>query len=141
MGSLWLFSVTPKVSVGMERKIDCMLSSCLKGCTKERTSPVKGWVSLKSGELSDLDTSHAIPKRVHPLAFTGSEWVTFADPVQQTGWLIHIKIISPHVATGEMHKVQKVVNSGTRLCSYILETKKKKTTLSLKKHKTNTVTC
>ena len=39
------------------------------------------WVgSLKFGELSHLDTSHAVPKRAHTLAFTGSEWVAFADP-------------------------------------------------------------
>ena len=79
--------------------------------------------SLKFGELSDLDTSHAVPKRAHALAFTGSEWVAFADPVQQTGWLSDIKIISPHVAIGKRRKVRKVVNSGTRLCSYITETK------------------
>ena len=34
-----------------------------------------------------------------------------------------IKIISPHVVTGKVHNVRKVVNSGTRLCSYIPETK------------------
>ena len=33
------------------------------------------------------------------------------------------KIISPHVVTGKEHKVRNVVNSGTRLCSYIPETK------------------
>ena len=44
-------------------------------------------------------------------------------PLQQTGWLIDIKIISPHVVTGKEHKIRKVVNSGTRLCSYIPETK------------------
>ena len=94
--------------------------------------------SLEFGELSDLDTSHAVPKRAHTLAFTGSKWVAFAVPVQQTGWLIDIKIVSPYVATGKGHTVRKVVNSGTRLCSYIPETKK---TLSLKKHKANAVTC
>ena len=84
------------------------------------------WVeSLKFGELSDLDTSHAVLKRAHTLAFTGSKWVAFADPVQQIGWLIDIKIISPHVANGKGYKVRKVVNSGTRLCSYIPRQKKK----------------
>ena len=43
IGSLWLISVTPEVSAGKERKIGYMLSSCLKGCTKERKSPLKGW--------------------------------------------------------------------------------------------------
>ena len=59
----------------------------------KRKEVIHEWVgSLKFGELSDLDTSHAVPKRAHTLAFTGSEWVAFADPVQQTGWLIEIKI-------------------------------------------------
>ena len=74
-------------------------------------------------ELSDIDTSHAVPKRIYMLAFTGSKWVPFADPLQQTGWLTDIKNISPHVVTGKEHKVRKVVNTGTRLCSYIPETK------------------
>ena len=42
MGSLWLISVTPKVSAGKERKIEYMLSTCLNGCKKERKSPLKG---------------------------------------------------------------------------------------------------
>ena len=55
--------------------------------------------------------------------FTGSKWVAFADPLQQTGWLIDLKISSPFVVTGKNHKLRKVVNSGTRLCSFIPETK------------------
>ena len=78
-------------------------------------------VTLSS--VSTVDISHAVPKRAHTQAFTGSKWVAFVDPVQQSGWLIDIKIISPHVATGKRHKVRKGVNSGTRLCSYITETK------------------
>ena len=35
----------------------------------------EGVGSLKFGELGDLDTSHAVPKRAHTLAFTGSEWL------------------------------------------------------------------
>ncbi|MEW8446334.1 MAG: hypothetical protein AB2661_20810 [Candidatus Thiodiazotropha sp.] len=73
--------------------------------------------------MSDVDISHAVPKRLHGLAFTGSKWVAFADPIQQTGWLIDMKISSPFVMTGKKHKLQKVVNSGTRLCSYIPETR------------------
>ena len=57
------------------------------------------------------------------LAFTGSRWVAFADPVQQTGWLIDIWISSPYVATGREHKVWKVTNASTRLCSFVPETK------------------
>ena len=41
--------------------------------------------SLTFGELSDFDTSHAVPKQIHTQAFTGSRWDTFPDPVQQTG--------------------------------------------------------
>ena len=33
------------------------------------------------------------------------------------------RISSPYVATGQHHKVRKVTNSGTRLCSYVPETK------------------
>ena len=39
------------------------------------------------------------------------------------GSLIDIRISSPYVATGQHHKVRKVTNSGTRLCSYVPETK------------------
>ena len=53
--------------------------------------------------------------------FTGDKWVAFADPVQQTDWLIDSKIASLYVVTGKEHKLRKVVNSGTRLCSFIPE--------------------
>ena len=36
--------------------------------------------SQNLGELNDIDTSHAVPKRIHTLAFTGSKCVAFADP-------------------------------------------------------------
>ena len=36
---------------------------------------LEGVGSLTFGELSDLDTSHAVPKKIHTLAFTGSKWV------------------------------------------------------------------
>ena len=49
--------------------------------------------------------------------------MAFADPTQQTGLLIAILISSPYVATGREHKVRKVTNAGTRLCSYVSETK------------------
>ena len=80
-------------------------------------------MAQKLGELSDVDVSYAAPRRLHQLAFTGSRWVAFADPVQETGWMIDIRISSPYVATGQHHKVRKVTNSGTRLCSYVPETK------------------
>ena len=79
-----------------------------------RKAPPSGKWAAKIEELSDIDVSHATPKQVHTLVFTGEKWFPFADPVHQTGWLIDVKIMSPYVI-----KVRKVVNSGTRLCSYV----------------------
>ena len=90
---------------------------------RKQFTPSEGIRSLKFEELSDVDISHAVTRRLHSLAFTGDKWVAFADPVQQTGWLIDLKIVSPYVVTGKEHKLRKVVNSGTRLCSFIPETK------------------
>ncbi|MEW8445397.1 MAG: hypothetical protein AB2661_16020 [Candidatus Thiodiazotropha sp.] len=90
---------------------------------RKKFTPSEGIRSLKFEELSDVDISHAVPRRLHSLAFTGDKWVAFADPVQQTGWLIDLKIASPYVVTGKEHKLRKVVNSGTRLCSLIPETR------------------
>ena len=124
LGWLWLTLVTLKGSIEAERKTSFTLSSCLMGSTKEKNvPPSEGIRSLKFEELSDVDISHAVPRRLHNLAFTGDKWVAFADPVQQTGWLIDLKIASPYVVTGKEHKLQKVVNSGTWLCSFIPETR------------------
>ena len=90
---------------------------------RKKVTAQEGGGAQKLGELSDIDVSYAVPKRLHKLAFTGSKWIAFADPTQQTGWLIDIRISSPYVATGQHHKVRKVTNSGTRLCSYVPETK------------------
>ena len=60
---------------------------------------------------------------LHTLAFTGSKWVAFADPVQETGWLVDVKVSAPYIVTGREHKVRKVTNAGTWLCSYVPETK------------------
>ena len=67
-----------------------------EGVYRRREVTLEGVGSLKFGELSDIVTSHAVPKQIHTLAVTGSKWVAFADPLQQTGWLIDIKIISPY---------------------------------------------
>ena len=124
LGWLWLTLVTLKGSIEAERKTSFTLSSCLMGSTKEKKfTPSEGIRSLKFEELCDVDISHAVPRRLHSLAFTGDKWVAFADPVQQTGWLIDLKIASPYVETGKEHKLRKVVNSGTRLCSFIPETR------------------
>ena len=87
------------------------------GCTKEKKVTQEGIGSLKFEELRDIDVSYAVPKWVHMLAFTESKWVAFADPVQQTGWLIDIKITSLYVMTGTQHKVWKVVKGGCALIS------------------------
>ena len=120
LGWLWPTLVTLKGSIETERKTSFTLSSCQK---KKKFTPSEGIRSLKFEELSDVDISHAVPRRLHSLAFTGDKWVAFADPVQQTGWLIDLKIASLYVVTGKEHKLQKVVNSGTRLCSFIPETR------------------
>ena len=77
----------------------------------------------KLGELSDVDVSSAAPRRLHTLAFTGSKWVAFADPIQQTGWLVDVKVLAPYMVTGQQHKIRKVINASTRLCSYVPGTK------------------
>ena len=94
------------------------------GVYKRKKVTAQEWGGAqKLGELIDVDISYAVPRRLHTLAFTGSKWIAFADPTQQTGWLIDIWISSPYVATGREHKVWKVTNAGTRLCSYVPETK------------------
>ena len=90
---------------------------------RKKFTPSEGIRSLKFEELSDVDIAHAVPRQLHSLAFTRDKWVAFADPVQQTGWVIDLKITSPYVMTGKEHKLRKVVNSGTRLCSSIPETR------------------
>ena len=67
---------------------------------RKKFTPSEGIRSLKFEQLSDVDTSHAVPRRLRGLAFTGSKWVAFADPFQQTGWPIDLKIASPYVVTG-----------------------------------------
>ncbi|MCU7813511.1 MAG: hypothetical protein KZQ77_20090 [Candidatus Thiodiazotropha sp. (ex Notomyrtea botanica)] len=95
-----------------------------EGVYKRKSVTLEGVGSPTFGGLSDIDTSVAVPKQLHTLAYTGRKWVVFADPVQQTGgWLIDIRIASPYVWTGKGHKLRKVVNSGTRLCSFIPKTK------------------
>ena len=90
---------------------------------RKKFTPFEGIRSLKFEDLSDVDVLHAVPWRLHSLAFKGDKWVAFADPVQQTGWFINLKIASPYVVTGKEHTLRKVVNSGIRLCSFIPETR------------------
>ena len=57
---------------------------------RKKVTTKEGGRVQKLGELSDVDVSYAVPKRLHQLAFTGSKWIAFADPTQQMGWLINI---------------------------------------------------
>ena len=84
----------------------------------KKFTPSEGIGSLKFEELSDVDISHAIPRRLHSLAFIGSNGLPLQTPPNKL-----VGISSPFVVTGKEHKLQKVVNSGTGLCSYIPETK------------------
>ena len=52
---------------------------------RQKVTTREGGGAQKLGELSDVDVSYAVPRRLHQLAFTGSKWVAFADPTQQTG--------------------------------------------------------
>ena len=70
------------------------------------TTQEGGWAQ-KPGELSDVDVSYAVPRRLHQLAFTGSRRVAFADPVQETGWMIDIRFSSPYVATGHITRFER----------------------------------
>ena len=49
--------------------------------TKKKVTAQEGGGAQKLGELSDIDVSYAVPRRLHQLAFTGSRWVAFADSV------------------------------------------------------------
>ena len=82
-GWLWLTLETLKDLSEAERRTNCTLSSCRMGSTKEKKVTKEGIGSLKLDELSDVDNSHAVPRRLHTLAFIWSKWVAFADPIQQ----------------------------------------------------------
>ena len=51
---------------------------------RKKFTPSEGIWSLKCEGLRDIDISHAVPRRLHSLAFTGDKLVAFADPVQHT---------------------------------------------------------
>ena len=94
------------------------------GLYKRTKVTQEGHVSPNFEEFSDVDVRYAVPERVHTLVFTWEKWFPFADPVQQKGWLIDIRCSSSYIVTGRKHKVRKIVNSGTWLCSYVPKTKK-----------------
>ena len=58
-------------------------------------------VPLKLEELSDVDISDTVPSELQTIVLIADP--AFADPVQQTGWLICLKISSPYVVTGKEH--------------------------------------
>lgn len=93
------------------------------GVYKRRAVSLDALGTLGLGDLSDVDVSNAIPRRVHDLAFTGSQWVLFVNPIRRIGWYMDIRVASTYILTGKQHKIRKVMNSGTRLCSYVPETK------------------
>ena len=65
----------------------------------ERTFQKKGSLYIACNDRNAFFTSDAVRnyRRLHRLAFTGDKWVAFADPVQQTGWFIDLKIAYPYV--------------------------------------------
>ena len=79
---------------------------------RKKLTPSEGIRLLKFEELNDVDISHAVQRRLHSLPFTGDKWVAFADPVQQTGWLIDLKIVSLYVVTGKERKGRKTSKGG-----------------------------
>ena len=50
---------------------------------RKKVTAQEGGGAQKLGELSDVDVSYAVPKRLHTLAFTGSRWVAFATPFKK----------------------------------------------------------
>ena len=81
---------------------------------RKKVATQEGGGAQKLGELRDVYVSYAASRRLHKLAFTGSRWVAFADPVQETGWLVDVKVSAPYVVTGQQHKIWKVINAGIR---------------------------
>ena len=58
---------------GREGKEDQLYAFQLsEGVYKRKEVILEGVGSQTFSELSDIDTSHAVPKRIHTLAFTGS---------------------------------------------------------------------
>ena len=102
--------------IEMEKKNQLYAFKLTDGVYKRTQVTQEGIGSLKFGELSDVDIWHAVEKRVHTLVSADRKWTPFADPVPE-GWLIDIRISSPYVVTGQRHKIRKILNSGTRLCS------------------------
>ena len=47
---------------------------------RKKVTAKEGGGAQKLGELSDVDVSYAVPRRLHTLAFTGRKWMAFADP-------------------------------------------------------------
>ena len=81
LGWLWLTLVTLKGSIEAERKTSFTLSSCMMGSTKEkRLTPSEGMRSVKFEEMSDVDISHAVPRRLHSLAFPGTNGLPLQTP-------------------------------------------------------------
>ena len=64
-----------------------------------------------------------IPRLAVQTAGIGASFPADAHDIRHGRQKVRFRISSPYVATGQQHKVRKVTNAGTRLCSYVPETK------------------
>ena len=91
-----------------------------RGVQTKKCHRPRGGGAQKLGELSDVDVSYAVLRRLHTLAFTGSKWVAFADPVKKRLDDRHLNLLSLH-RNGA--RTQGSEGDKCRLCSYVPETK------------------
>ena len=90
--------------------------------TKKGHRPRGGW----GAEARRVERRRRLICRPETASYAGVYWeqVGRRGPCsKKTGWMVDIRISSPYLATGREHKVRKVTNAGTRLCSYVPETK------------------
>ena len=64
----------------------------------KKFTPSEGIRSLKFEELSDVDISHAVPRRLHSPAFTGDKWVAFAGII---GFGLSVSTILLEIVLGD----------------------------------------
>ena len=78
------------------------------GVYKRKKVTVQEW---GGAQKLGVDRRRRFICRPETASYAGVYWEQvdcFADPTQQTGWLIDIRISSPYVATRREHKVRKV---------------------------------
>ena len=71
---------------------------------RKKVTTQEGGGAQKLGRVERRRCFICRPQTAPSAGVYGSKWVVFADPTQQTGWLIVIRISSPYVATGQEHK-------------------------------------